>query len=629
MTSIKMNWHSLLIADMSSHCDQGVLLNRFVSMKMLACIVLASFMFACSLGSSASGKKGQTSKNLAASYQKSESQDWQPTKANSVPFVMNDKVKKWVNLFNGKLKPHFDRWVTRLGIYGPTIEKVLEDENVPKDLIYLAMIESGFNMVAKSHASAVGPWQFISSTGRSYGLQNGIFIEDRRDLIKATQAAAKHLKDLYKVYGDWYLAFSAYNAGGGTVNRAIRKMGTKDYWKLSSAKSRYFRQETKDYVPKFLAAMHIVKNYKQFGYSLKSFGAPLEFETVTVPDATDISAIAKAAGASPESIQTLNPSLVIGITPPNEHAVIYIPKGSKEDFEKNYANMSVSERLSYLNYQVGKKETLNTIAKKFNVSAKTLARENHFSSHTKLKPGMTLKVPADKSALLALASGKAQYRSGSDTQVVYYRVKSGDTLARVAKKNHTSVGKLAQWNKLNKKSHLKIGQKLKIYRSAKPAQDIQYAGLVPNNTGKRMSGIAHIIYQDELQPQTLEVAESTNPRDIEIPQMVAVASSYEATTLEEPAVIKNLGEITEEGTGKTKKVALQQKSSLGQPALTPENFILHRIRSGETLWSLSKKYKVKISDIMKWNKLKNDQVKLNQKIRIIAQSSHKNTTASL
>lgn len=593
--------------------------------------MLAGLMFGCSLGSSPYGKRGQTSKDLTASYQKSEGQDWQPTKSNSVPFVMNDRVKRWVDYFNGRSKSHFDRWVMRLGMYGPTIEKVLEDENVPKDLIYLAMIESGFNMVAKSHASAVGPWQFISSTGRSYGLQNGIFIEDRQDLIKATQAAARHLKDLYKVYGDWYLAFAAYNAGGGTVNRAIRKMGSKDYWKLSSAKSRYFRQETKDYVPKFLAAMHIVKNYKQFGYSAKSFGPPLEFETVTVPDATDVSAIAKAAGTSPENIQTLNPSLVIGITPPNEHATIYIPKGSKEDFEKNYANMPVSERLSYLNYRVGKKETLNTIAKKFSVSAKTLARENQISSHAKLKPGNTLKVPADKSVLLALASGKTQYSSGSDTQMVYYRVKSGDTLARVAKKNHTSVGKLAQWNKLSKKSQLKVGQKLKIYQGAKPVQDVQYAGLVPNRTGKRMSGIAHIIYQDELQPQTLEVAESTATQDIEIPQMVAVASSYDAATLEEPAVIKNLGDLTEEDTSKTKKVALQlqQESALGQPILTPENFIFHRIKSGETLWSLSKKYKVKVSDIMKWNKLKNDQVKLNQKIRIIAQSSHKNTTASL
>lgn len=593
--------------------------------------MLAGLLFGCSLSSSPYGKRGQTSKDSVASYQVSETQDWQPSKGNSIPFVMNDRVKRWVDYFNGRSKSHFDRWVMRLGMYGPTIEKVLEDENVPKDLIYLAMIESGFNMVAKSHASAVGPWQFISSTGRSYGLQNGIFIEDRQDLIKATQAAARHLKDLHKVYGDWYLAFAAYNAGGGTVNRAIRKMGNKDYWKLSSAKSRYFRQETKDYVPKFLAAMHIVKNYKQFGYTAKSFGPPLEFETVTVPDATDISAIAKAAGTSPENIQTLNPSLVIGITPPNEHATIYVPKGLKEDFEKNYANMPVSERLSYLNYRVGKKETLNTISKKFNVSVKTLSRENDFNSHTKLKPGMTLKVPADKSVLLALASGKTQYSSGSDTQMVYYRVKSGDTLARVAKKNHTSVGKLAQWNKLSKKSQLKVGQKLKIYQGVKPAQDTQHAGLVPNRTGKRMSGIAHIIYQDELQPQTLEVAKSTATQDIEIPQMLAVASTYDAATLEEPAVIKNLGDTTEEDTSKTKKVALQlqQESSLGQPVLTPENFIFHRIKSGETLWSLSKKYKVKVSDIMKWNKLKNDQVKLNQKIRIIAQSSHKNTTASL
>jgi membrane-bound lytic murein transglycosylase D len=361
---------------------RGKVPNKIGVSFFLTMIVLLS---ACSTGSQS--QRVYSSKKLAnAALKNADSNPWRPTQKNSIPVVVNEPVQKWVRLFNGSLRNNFSRWIGRLGYYGPTIEGVLDDEGVPRDLIYLAMIESGFNLSAKSHASAVGPWQFIASTGRMYGLNNGPFVDDRSDLVTASRAAARHLKDLYKIYGDWYLAFAAYNAGPGKVNQAIKRGGTTDYWRLSSSRSRLFRQETKDYVPKVLAALHIVKNYKKYGYNESSFSEPMQFDRVTIPDATDVAAIAKSAGTTEDVIRGLNPALVIGITPPNQGFEVYIPKGAKEEFYRRYEALPSNERVSSIQYRTGKKDTLATVASRYGVSVGQIAKQNGKNSKQKIKP---------------------------------------------------------------------------------------------------------------------------------------------------------------------------------------------------------------------------------------------------
>jgi membrane-bound lytic murein transglycosylase D len=621
-------------------------------------IIVFTFIFttACSLGSGNYANKTHHSKNKnlgGKNYSQSPTAKWRPTKKNTIPYVSNARVKKWVKLFNGRLKPSFRKWVHRIGKYGPIIEQVLEDEGAPKDLIYLSMIESGFNLQARSHAAAVGPWQFISSTGKIYGLRNSFYTDDRQDLIKSTKAAARHLKDLHKIYKDWYLAFSAYNAGPGTVNRAIRRLHKRDYWKLSSARSRYFRQETKDYVPKFLAAMHIVKNYRKYGYSDKSFGSPIEFDRVTVPDATDIKAIAKSANTSTAEIDKLNPALVMGITPPNQHTTIYIPKGTKNDFARNYSRIPTSKRVSYLTYRTAPKETLVTIGKKYKAKPSTLAKINRFSSKARLKTGTLVKIPASKTVLLAMAkTGQSKsYKSGN--KVTYYRVRAGDNLSRIAKKYRTSTSKVAKWNKIAKTSRLKIGQRLKIYKKTKGSS---YAsnGFVTQRSRKRTSGVAHIILQDQKAPAAFKPSKNKKSKKNAMPTMIAMASDPQ-NFKDEPAFIKDSKNKTNPDTKtKVKKVKVQYHTVKAGESLSTiaakhhmkvsklkainglkSNFIrakqrlalnskpkskpkqrnfYHTVKAGETLSHVAAKNRVKVSQLKSWNNLKSNNIRVGKKL---------------
>lgn len=609
---------------------------------------------------------------------------------------MNANVQRWVGLFQGRFKPNFDRWFGRLGLYGPTVSRILKEEGVPQDLIYLAMIESGFNLSATSVAACVGPWQFSRGTGRAYGLNNDFFMDDRRDLVNATRAAARHLKDLYQTYGDWYLAFAAYNAGPGTVNRAIRGTGSNDYW--AHARSRHLKQETKDYVPKILAALHIVKNYQKFGYTTHNFSAPMKYDRVTVPDATDVATLAKSAGTSVEVIRELNPALTSGITRPGHQTSVFLPSGTKDLFQRRYAGIPEDERVSGLYHKVGHRENLNTIAKHYGVNKARLAKMNGLSPNQAVATGQVLHVPADKRSLLALAN-RAASGSGKGSWATH-NVRRGETLAAIAKRYRTSTRSLASWNRLGAKSRLRIGQKLKIYRNTGGENfGAFYATSAPSSKGPRVSGVTHIITQDQHSPVNLAL---TKEEASEImPKMAAVADNAQVMSLDadQPSVIRTIEDVPSPAEEMNKqmavalapqasakpatyytvrrgdslgKIAAAQRISLSQlrqmnglksdvlrvnqklvvrkgaaapakafasryvnapvaskavakapvaRATVPakrSNMIVHQTRSGDTLWKISKRYGVKITDIKKWNQLSGDSLRPNQKIKIHA-----------
>lgn len=671
---------------------------------MLSAIVLAGLFFTGCAGLQLSKtRSSQHSSQQVAVLGDSPSSPWRPTQQHSIPVTMTPQVQQWVKLFQGRLKPHFDRWFYRLGQYGPTIQKVLDEEGVPRDLIYLSMIESGFNLKARSHASAVGPWQFIGSTGRMYGLKADFFVDDRSDLITATHAAARHLRDLYNTFGDWHLAFAAYNAGPGTVNRAIRGTGSKNYW--THARSRYLRAETKNYVPKILAALHIVKNYHKFGYSDKDFGKPMQYDRVFVPDATDITVIAKSAGAPVSVIQDLNPSLISGITRPGAKVPVYIPKGRKAMFKARYANIPEDSRVENLYYNVGPRDSLHTIARNYHTTPAKLAHANGLSTTTRLAPGSALKIPTNKRVLLALAERSGQGRRATTGNAQYYRVRRGDSLGLIARRNRTSVGQLARLNRINIRSSLRVGQTLKIRNGAVAASGPVYAGLAPaGSPGRRASGVAYIIQQEKVSPTTntlhaavpetdsffyADVAESPTPPSNSLPinaasaniaNIIAMNNSSDDTARDiQPGIVHVSDEVENSdltdipgatislsspgirntppryhtvhrgetlGTianryrigvsqlkflnklrsdririnqrllvSQSRQINLASQKQLVKKSQTA-NFILHQIRSGDTLWSLSKRYGVTINDIKNWNQMRGNNLKLNQKVKI-------------
>lgn len=566
---------------------------------------------------------------------------WRPSSKGSIPVVMNESVKKWVNLFSGPMKSSFDRWVGRLGQYGPTIEHILRAEGVPTDLIYLAMIESGFNLKAYSRAAATGPWQFISSTGRMYGLCYDPFLDERRDIVKSTRAAARHLKDLHKIYADWYLAFAAYNAGSGKVNNAIKRSGSTNYWTIAAPRSRHLRQETKDYVPKILAALHIVKNYRKFGYSEKSFGPPMEYDRVKIPDATDVAVIAKCSGTATEVIRDLNPALLMGVTAPSREVEVFIPKGAKDEFNRKYAAVPTSERVAALSYTVGRKDTLASLARKFGTSSTKLAKTNNLSGKGKLTPGQVISVPATGTALVALAAGSATGSGGGNgggKSILYHKVRRGETLPVIAHKYGTSATQLAKWNKIGTRSRLRIGQKLKIHKSGPATEEVGLAALPSAYRGKRMSGIAHIIALDEVAPANLEENDK-----IELPPMVAQNDDASmGGSGDEPANVRDelgltavsLGTAVPLGTAAITNAGLksggaavldeasndaagflaQDDGRESDPRFVQPEVKTYTVKRRDSLIGIALKHRLKVSELKALNHLKDSRIQSGQRL---------------
>lgn len=244
-----------------------------------------------------------------------------------LPVTYNRKVSQWISYFQDKGKNWFRDWLERASKYMPFIQKELKNAGLPQDLAFMVMIESGFLPNAVSHASAVGPWQFIPATGKRYGLNQTWWLDERRDIKKSTLAAIKYIRDLHAEFGSWYLVAASYNMGENGLRRQINKYGTRDFWALSQIGA--LPQETVDYVPKILAAMMISKSPGLYGFhNLAQFDS-LEYDIVHVPGGTDLRELADKLGVTTKSLKDLNAELILGYVPSQiqKHA-IRVPKGS-------------------------------------------------------------------------------------------------------------------------------------------------------------------------------------------------------------------------------------------------------------------------------------------------------------
>ena len=253
----------------------------------------------------------------------------------NIPIVVNSRVNYYIKYYQGKGRKYFVLWLERMGKYKPLIEDILRKEGLPEDLVYLAMVESGFNPKAYSRARAVGMWQFISSTGRAYGLRIDSYVDERKDPIKSTEAAARFIKDLYYEFKDWYLAMASYNVSKSKVTRAIRIYKSRNFWDLKSLPT-----ETKNHIPKFIAAAIIAKNPEKYGFINISYQMPFKYEEVHIDKCIDLTVAAKCAQTDYLTIKELNPELNVWFTPPYPDGyTLKIPPNKKEIFLKNYAKV--------------------------------------------------------------------------------------------------------------------------------------------------------------------------------------------------------------------------------------------------------------------------------------------------
>lgn len=320
----------------------------------------------------------------------------EPNDSYNVPIVMDSSVQAHIRFFNTSIRNRFEQWLVRLSRYRPLVENIFTEFHLPSDLVFLSLVESGFNPYAYSRAKATGPWQFMKGTAKVYGLRVDSYVDERRDPIKSTVAAARYLRDLYDLFGTWPLAMAAYNAGEGKVMRALHKAQAESFSDIS--KTRLIRRETKEYVPRFMAATIIAKNPDRYGFTREA-SAPHQFDEVIVTRPLHFHAIANVTGVPYEELRLLNPELRRDATPPGEDAyLLKVPVGTKAKVEQYLdripthkfpplpakAQFASADSSRWYKVRVG--DTLEKLSKRFHVPLKTLKTRNNLSGPT-IRPG--------------------------------------------------------------------------------------------------------------------------------------------------------------------------------------------------------------------------------------------------
>jgi len=374
-----------------------------------------------------------------------------------IPITYNQKVASIIKFFKNEGRKSFQKWLNRTSVYKPIVLPILEQEGVPPELFYLAMIESGLNPNAYSYAHASGLWQFISSTGKLYGLKKTWWIDERRDFVKSTHASARFLKDLYKQFDDWYLAFAAYNCGPGRVRKTIKRQGTRDYWELTRLPA-----QTRNYVPNIMAALFISNNPEKYGFSVVK-ESPMAWEEIAIDKAVSLQVISECSNLKIDLLQKYNPELKQGTIPPLKEGEKYLfrmPITASKDFDSLFARIETEkfQEVVFLEHKVKYGENLWLIARKYDVRIKDIVSINKLAKAKYIKPGQILQIPADGYDL----HRKLSQKKSSGSKQIYYTVRSGDTLSEIAMAYRTSVSKIKKWNGL-RSDRIYKGQKLKIW----------------------------------------------------------------------------------------------------------------------------------------------------------------------
>ena len=398
-----------------------------------------------------------------------------------LPLVMNDEVAGYLNFFSTRGHGTVERALTRAGRYRELITRILKEEGVPQDLIYLAQAESGFHPLALSRAGARGMWQFMASRASGYGLERNWWVDERQDPEKSTRAAARHLKDLYNQFGDWYLAMAAYNSGPGNVQQAVKRTGYADFWELY--RRNVLPKETKNYVPIIVAVTIMAKNPAQYGLESITPDPPLASETVHIDYPIDLRLVAEAVDAPMDALQELNPSLLRMTTPKEGGYDLRLPVGSKEKYERAIAAIPADKRVSWRFHSVQTGDTLASIAKKYRTTARAVAQANGMGEDAEIGGQTKLIIP--------VTASNSRYADGAPAAFskhpFRYRARKGDTVLSVADDFGVPAERLRKWNHL-RGNDLRKGRTLLIYKPIDPELAASEREPSPTKNSKRHKG---------------------------------------------------------------------------------------------------------------------------------------------
>ncbi|MGB8064595.1 MAG: LysM peptidoglycan-binding domain-containing protein [Candidatus Sulfotelmatobacter sp.] len=389
-----------------------------------------------------------------------------------LPLMMTDQVAGFIAYFSNRGRGVFERAYSRSGRYRAMMLPILKEEGVPQDLIYLAQAESGFHPLAVSRAGARGIWQFMASRARGYGLYHNMYVDDRQDPEKSTRAAARHLKDLYNQFGDWYLAMAAYNSGPGTVQAAVKRTGYADFWELYNRN--VLPKETKNYVPIILAVTIMAKNPSQYGLDDVAMDRPADYDTITINYPVDLRLVAECVNSTASELQDLNPSLLRLSTPREGKFELHLPAGTKDDYETAIASIPPDMRLWWRYHEVKPGDTLATLARTYHTTAKQIEEANHLDGAA---------LDADAKLVIPVAPGKHPTSDGATyaRRITRYHVRRGDTVETVADNLGISAQQLRRWNGLRGDS-LRGRRVLALHLPISPSA--HEAELASSRTGK-------------------------------------------------------------------------------------------------------------------------------------------------
>ena len=387
----------------------------------------------------------------------------------------NENVDRWISYFKGRGRSYMEQYLSRSTRYLPMMKNVLRENGLPEDLVYIALIESGFSPKAHSRANAVGYWQFIRSTGKRFGLKVDPFTDERRDPVLSTRAAADYFKALYSLLGSWHLSMAAYNVGENRVKRAVNRYHTTVFWDLIKQR-RSFPAETKQYVPKFIAAVKIARDPEKYGFTGLTYEDPLSYDTVALQSPISLTKLANNINVDVEELTLLNPKFRTDFVPiaKNGETVVRIPVGRATD-ALAALSLSVTTQpkvleAEYYYYRIKRGDTLSTVARKHRTTVSQIRRLNDLSNRVVLRVGRTVKVPdpgGDGIKLASAVSAGARQPSGAaavseGSTPASHVVRRGENLSVIANRYGITVADILKLNGLGSRSVLRRGQKLKL-----------------------------------------------------------------------------------------------------------------------------------------------------------------------
>jgi len=457
-----------------------------------------------------------------------------------LPLMMTDPVAGYITYFSNRGRGVLERGLARSGRYEDMMRATLKEEGVPQDLIYLAQAESGFHPQAVSRAGARGIWQFMASRAKGYGLERSWWVDDRQDPVKATHAAAHHLKDLYNQFGDWYLAMAAYNSGPGTVQEAVKRTGYADFWELY--RRNVLPKETRNYVPIILAVTIMAKNPDQYGLTDVNKEQPVPFDTVKINYPIDLRLVAECIDASAADLQDLNPSLLRLTTPKDQQFELHLPAGSAERFQTAVAEIPVDKRVWWRYHKVQDGETLASIARTYHTTAKSIAEANDLDE-SRLAPDARLIIP--------IAPGKQTDTGAYAHAITRYKIRKGDTVESVAENFGVSPKMIRVWNRLK---------------------------------GDSLAGRRILLVHLPVSPAA---------RDAEVAS--AHSSSHRTSAAHGTSTVASTHTSSKAGTSATGSSATPKSASQHSAQVETASVVHHKVKAGETLYSIATSYNTTVT----------------------------------